>query len=48
MKNIMTVNNIKYSIDKLLGHGKGGYSYLAMKDDKQYVYHMKVLLSLKI
>ena len=25
MKNIMTVNNIKYSIDKLLGHGKGGY-----------------------
>jgi tRNA A-37 threonylcarbamoyl transferase component Bud32 len=37
MKNIMTVNNIKYSIDKLLGHGKGGYSYLAMKDDKQYV-----------
>ena len=37
MKNIMTVNNIKYSIDKLLGHGKGGYSYLAMKDDKPYV-----------
>ena len=25
MKNIITVNNIKYSIDKLLGHGKGGY-----------------------
>lgn len=33
----MTVNNKKYTIQKLLGHGKGGYSYLAEQDGKQYV-----------
>lgn len=33
----MTVNGIEYEIVKLLGKGKGGYSYLAKKDGKQYV-----------
>ena len=33
----MNVNQVEYTIVKLLGHGKGGYSYLAQKDDKQYV-----------
>ena len=37
MQNIMNVNQIEYTIVKLLGHGKGGYSYLAEKDGKQYV-----------
>ena len=33
----LTVNGKEYKIIKLLGKGKGGYSYLAQKDDKQYV-----------
>ena len=33
----ITVNNITYNIIKLLGKGKGGYSYLAQRDGKQYV-----------
>ena len=33
----MSVNQIEYRIVKLLGHGKGGYSYLAERDGKQYV-----------
>ena len=33
----MTVNQIEYEIIKLLGHGKGSYSYLAEKDGKKYV-----------
>ena len=33
----MLVNQTEYTIIKLLGHGKGGYSYLAEKDGKQYV-----------
>ena len=33
----LTVNDTEYQIIKLLGKGKGGYSYLAQKDDKQYV-----------
>lgn len=37
MQDKMTVNQIQYSIIKLLGKGKGGYSYLAEKDGKQYV-----------
>ena len=37
MSNIMTVNQVEYTIVKLLGKGKGGYSYLAEKDGKQYV-----------
>ena len=30
-------NKKEYTIVKLLGHGKGGYSYLVEKDGKQYV-----------
>ena len=33
----LTVNEKEYTIIKLLGKGKGGYSYLAEKDGKQYV-----------
>lgn len=33
----MSVNQTEYQIVKLLGHGKGGYSYLAERDGKQYV-----------
>ena len=33
----LTVNQKEYTIIKLLGKGKGGYSYLAEKDGKQYV-----------
>ena len=34
---VLTVNGKEYTIIKLLGKGKGGYSYLAEKDGKQYV-----------
>ena len=37
MQDLLTVNNIEYNIIKLLGKGKGGYSYLAERDGKQYV-----------
>ena len=37
MHNVMSVNQTEYIIVKLLGHGKGGYSYLAEKDGKKYV-----------
>ena len=37
MQHILTVNDIEYNIIKLLGKGKGGYSYLAERDGKQYV-----------
>lgn len=37
MQNTISVNQIEYNIVKLLGHGKGGYSYLAEKEGKQYV-----------
>jgi tRNA A-37 threonylcarbamoyl transferase component Bud32 len=33
----MIVNNIEYNVIKLLGHGKGGYSYLVELDNKYYV-----------
>ena len=33
----LSVNGIEYDIIKLLGKGKGGYSYLAEKDGKKYV-----------
>lgn len=33
----MDVNGKQYKIIKLLGHGKGGYSYLASDGEKQYV-----------
>lgn len=34
---ILAVNGTEYNIIKLLGKGKGGYSYLAEKNNKQYV-----------
>ena len=34
---VLTVNTEEYKIVKLLGKGKGGYSYLAEKDGKKYV-----------
>ena len=37
MNDIMTVNEIEYEIIKLLGRGKGGYSYLAQKGEKLFV-----------
>ena len=37
MENRMTVNGKEYEIVKLLGKGKGGYSYLAGDGTKQYV-----------
>lgn len=33
----MTVNDIEYSVIRLLGKGKGGYSYLVTDGKKQYV-----------
>lgn len=33
----LTVNGVVYHIIKLLGHGKGGYSYLAQRDGKEFV-----------
>ena len=33
----MTVNDQDYKVLKMLGKGKGGYSYLVCKDSKQYV-----------
>lgn len=33
----MTVNGTEYSIQRLLGKGKGGYSYLAGRDGKIFV-----------
>ena len=37
MDKIISVNNIDYTIIKLLGHGKGGYSYLASSEGKEVV-----------
>ena len=37
MNTNVTVNGTAYSIVRLLGHGKGGYSYLAERDGAQYV-----------
>ena len=37
MEKTMTVNQTEYTIVKLLGHGKGGYSYLACRDGEQVV-----------
>lgn len=33
----MTVNGREYEVVKLLGKGKGGYSYLARDGRKEYV-----------
>ncbi|MBR1742378.1 MAG: hypothetical protein IJ733_11050 [Lachnospiraceae bacterium] len=37
MREKMEVNGTEYSIEKLLGHGKGGYSYLVEADGKSVV-----------
>ena len=37
MQNNLTVNDISYEIIRLLGHGKGGYSYLTQKDGTLFV-----------
>ena len=37
MNRIVNVNGTEYEIIKLLGHGKGGYSYLAVADGTQAV-----------
>ena len=37
MAELMQVNGIEYRVEKLLGHGKGGYSYLVERDGKYYV-----------
>ena len=37
MDKIVSVNGIDYEIIKLLGHGKGGYSYLALSYGKKVV-----------
>ena len=34
---LVNVFDKTYTIVKLLGHGKGGYSYLATTDNKEYV-----------
>ena len=37
MQGVLMVNQKEYRILKLLGHGKGGYSYLAERDGHFYV-----------
>ena len=37
MENALTVNGVLYQIRKLLGHGKGGYSYLVENAGKEFV-----------
>ena len=37
MMDIIAVNPVAYNVIRLLGHGKGGYSYLVEKDGCQYV-----------
>ena len=37
MDDKIVVNGIEYAVIKLLGHGKGGYSYLALHDGKYVV-----------
>lgn len=37
METILTVNGTAYTILKLLGRGKGGYSYLARRGSTEYV-----------
>ena len=34
---VMTVNSVEFEVVKLLGKGKGGYSYLVKRDGKSYV-----------
>ena len=37
MSDILTVNGVEFEIIKLLGKGKGGYSYLAKRGDELFV-----------
>ena len=37
MKIEMSVNGKSYKVEKLLGHGKGGYSYLVTDGENEYV-----------
>ena len=37
MSDVMKVNGIEYTMIKLLGKGKGGYSYLVERDNYKYV-----------
>lgn len=37
MDTTMTVNGVEYTVHKLLGKGKGGYSYLVTNGERQYV-----------
>lgn len=37
MEQFLEVNDLRYSVLRLLGHGKGGYSYLVQRDGQQYV-----------
>ncbi len=37
MEGIVEVLGIRYKVKRLLGHGKGGYSYLAESDEKEVV-----------
>lgn len=37
MMDIIAVNQVEYKVIRLLGHGKGGYSYLVENDGKEYV-----------
>ena len=37
MRKVINVNGTDYQILKLMGHGKGGYSYLAMASDRKVI-----------
>ena len=37
MDDTMTVNDVEFRVIKLLGKGKGGYSYLVTDETTQYV-----------
>ena len=37
MQDTIVVNQKQYTLIRLLGHGKGGYSYLVENQGKQYV-----------
>ena len=47
MNKKITVNGKKYNIIKLLGKGKGGYSYLADDGIKKYVLNNKSFFNKK-
>ena len=37
MPDVMSVNGVEYRVIRLLGKGKGGYSYLVERDNCKYV-----------